>query len=673
MIMKRTLLLIAVLILVFFTACQSSQKTQSVPEENLIGSPWIDSNIYGNWPSKAPALEDHFELYVNYDMYMSAKASEAKRDGLFTRSDASTESVIRELIEDTSIVSDELELLRAYIGLFSDYEKRNSEGFGPLMNYVERVLEAASLEELNQLLQEQYFLFGDIFFQAKLNNSPNDDEVYGLDVDIYLPYCSNVDSEYTEEDMEYLAEYLASLLIAVSYDESFAMDVISNMIDFEFSCIEYDQMYMADNEADVVCLSLPEVRQLCEPLYFRIIGMGYYNPDDPLSVYYTVNNAGMFAGINNLWLDENLEAIKALVIIPMVSYALDFLDMETYLFVHGLEEDQVDLEQIAYEFLTSYLQGAVDQAFLEFAFPDGIRDKIKDLTDRYIAAMRERILSEDWLSEATKQKAVEKLDNMVAVVVYPDEWLDFSGLLELVGDHDQNLLDAVLCRDDYYRDYFSSFLGKPIKRGDWVITDTKSTEANAYYMPGENSINILAGILDEALYKDDSIEALLATIGPTIGHEITHGFDTSGSTFDGTGRMVNWWTDEDRAMFEDKASVIADQLSNIEIATGFCQDGYFIIDEMVADLGGLVLSLDIARNIEDFNYDEFFRLYAYMWYDVFESEDAVIEQYQRDSHPVGYVRANYVVQQFDEFYETYPSVVEGTGMYVAPEDRVAVW
>ena len=287
--------------------------------------------------------------------------------------------------------------------------------------------------------------------------------------------------------------------------------------------------------------------------------------------------------------------------------------------------------------------------------------------------MEARLRKEEWLSDQTREKALEKLDDMVYVVVYPNYWLDYSELRDLVQDHDQFLLDAVLCRDDFYREYTTSFIGEDIDRGNWVFSDTKTTEANAYYMPKENSINILAGVLYDSLFYQDSIETILASIGATIGHEITHGFDTGGAQYNGTGDSENWWTEEAAANFSFKAGLIADALDVIYLTDDLAEDGYSVLDEMVADLGGLALSLDIAKQYPDFDYDKFFKIYALMWYAVMADKEAAEELYYQDNHAASYVRANFTLQMFDEFYSTYPEVTEGSGMYRSPDERLSVW
>lgn len=638
----------------------------------LEGSPLPNSNLYGNWPATRPALKDDFELAVNYDLYMKAAEQEPASLSFYNDSDAYQEKTIRDLLADTSKTSDELELLRGYISLFTDYEKRNADGKNPLMSYVAAVWDASSVNELSELLSRPYLIFGNPFAKFYITNSIEDYGVYGVRIISNNPVAGRVtSSQVTQEEVDSISDYLYALLLFADYDEEFAKTMIDGILGYEKNCYDVFQDYKQKNPDDQATLTLDEIKEFFPPLYSIIIGQGYYS-EDGIPVTYDVRGVSDFIAMTQMWDDENLEVLKAIIVAQMTDYAIPYLAADAvaeFFEVDGGESDPADT---AYDFLRAKLSGAVDQVFLEFAFPAGTREKITELTGLYVNAMRNRILSEDWLSEGTKAKAIEKLDNMVCVVVYPDEWLDFSDLLALVKDHDQNLLDAVLCCDDFYRDYNTSFLGLGIERGNWVLSATNTTEPNAYYIQSENSINILAGILYEGLYSDSSIETMLGTVGATIGHEITHAFDTEGSDYNAIGMKENWWTDEDRASFNARAARVAEKIGAIYYLDGYRADGFKVLDETVADLGGIVLSLDIASQIDAFDYDLFFTSSAGPWFKVIADRDTAIRTYDTDDHSADYVRCNFCLQQFDKFYEVY-GIVEGDWMYVSPDSRVTVW
>ena len=671
--MKRRLFAAVVVFLiaaVLLVSCGTTSKTRKwTYDENLEGTPWPNSNLYGNWPEQQPDKKDDFELAVNFDLYTKAKSMDPLTVSFYTNSEDYQEETIRNLLADTSKTSDELELLRGYISLFLDFDKRNAEGYQPLMYYIDEVRKVKTVDELSELLRREYFIFGNAFASFNVRNAADDYTKYGVTVSSFTPVYSRMMS--TNLDSDAITRHLKAYLLYTDYADDFADDIISAIVQYENYCLEVCEEYKQENPYNELLMTLDEIKEFCPPLYDLIIGQGYYSAEG-LPVCYDVLGVSDFIALNNVWTDGNIELLKALLTLEMTEYAVDYLDIDTYFKANGIEDDEIDVYEIAYSFLRKKLAGAVDQVFLEFVFPSDTREKIIDLTKLYIEAMRKRILAEDWLSEETKQKAVEKLDNMVYVVVYPENWLDFSDLLELVKDHDQNLLDAVLCRDDFFRDYSTSFLGMEIDRGNWVLTNIKTTEANAYYVTTENSINILAGVLYEDIYDDSSIESMLGTIGSTIGHEITHGFDPKGSMFNAVGMKENWWTDEDRANFEQKANRVADAMDYIYILNGYQQNSADILNEMVADLGGVVLSMDIASCIEDFNYNEYFTAATRVWFSITEDKESLLSQYTRDNHPADYVRANFTLQQTDQFYETY-GIVEGDGMYIPPQDRVSVW
>ena len=171
---------------------------------------------------------------------------------------------------------------------------------------------------------------------------------------------------------------------------------------------------------------------------------------------------------------------------------------------------------------------------------------------------------------------------------------------------------------------------------------------------------------------DSSKERLYATLGAsTIGHEISHSFDVSGSKFDKDGNKKDWWTDEDRAAFEKRSAKLIEYYDNIIPYEGGTYSGKFIRDEAIADMGGLQCILRIAKKHKNFDYDTFFREYARSWAHLTTPYNEYILVIS-DQHPLSYLRTNVTLQQFDEFLDTY-DIKEGDGMYLAPEDRIKVW
>ena len=169
-----------------------------------------------------------------------------------------------------------------------------------------------------------------------------------------------------------------------------------------------------------------------------------------------------------------------------------------------------------------------------------------------------------------------------------------------------------------------------------------------------------------------SYEEKLGGIGTVIGHEITHGFDSAGAQYNKEGAEEYWMPLEDQMAFNDKCDMVAQYFTTIRPfpGSGPC-DGRKIKEEATADMGGIRSTLAVAEKHENFNYDTYFRQYAAIWAEAVgpETEQAAFES---DVHPLSYLRVNVTLQQFDEFRETY-GIQEGDGMYLAPDQRIAVW
>lgn len=296
-----------------------------------------------------------------------------------------------------------------------------------------------------------------------------------------------------------------------------------------------------------------------------------------------------------------------------------------------------------------------------------LENLLSDLVDSY----KEILNNEDWISDKTKKKAVDKLNKMTFRVLYPDtmnayEGLDLNGL---------SLVEAVAAVRDYNLKNDAAKINTKVNKSDWDLSDEMmtTTTTNAYYMPSDNSATIMAGIVaaDNYFSLDASYEENLSHIGVVMGHEISHAFDSSGYMFDANGDMNQWWTTKDVEAFQERVDKVAKYYSSFSIyRDGDYLDGSKVEGEATADMGGMRCALNLASKRDDFDYEKFFLSYAKTFVSCqnFTTEIAMAQ----DVHPVAFLRCNVVVQQFDEFYDTF-DIKEGDGMYLAPKKRIAVW
>ena len=194
---------------------------------------------------------------------------------------------------------------------------------------------------------------------------------------------------------------------------------------------------------------------------------------------------------------------------------------------------------------------------------------------------------------------------------------------------------------------------------------------NCFYNPMSNSIYIMGAFARGGMYDSGmSDEELYGTVGAVIGHEISHAFDSTGAQFDKNGDMISWWTEEDYEKFLERNEKMAAYYNAMHPWEGQDFRGSIMTGEACADMAGIKVMLLLAAEKPDFDYDLFFRTYAGVWL----MKDTLQSAYSRitDTHPMGYLRVNATLQQYDEFLDFY-GISEGDGMYLPPEERVAIW
>lgn len=289
-----------------------------------------------------------------------------------------------------------------------------------------------------------------------------------------------------------------------------------------------------------------------------------------------------------------------------------------------------------------------------------LRDRITKLIEDIIAEYKVLLSENDWLGENTKKNAIEKLEAMTYVTFYDDDLmtLDFSSdKTDVIG---------------FEHDYFDSIAGLYDVMEMTYYAMLPVYTLNAAYIPIKNSFIIAHGIL--TLFDNDELsdEFLYGAIGATIGHEISHGFDSNGSRFDKDGELRDWWDAEDRKVFEAKVNRLIDFYNhNLRPFADMSVNAGLENGEITADLGGVKVVLQLASRIEGFEYETFFDAYSEFFGFVY-TVDGAREDIKDNPHPLSYLRVNMTLAQFDEFVETY-GVTEDDAMYLPEEYRVKIW
>ena len=315
------------------------------------------------------------------------------------------------------------------------------------------------------------------------------------------------------------------------------------------------------------------------------------------------------------------------------------------------------------------------QLYVKNYFKPEAKERMQELVSNLIKAYEIRIKGLDWMTEPTKQKALAKLGTFKTKIGYPEKWRTYDGLTVSRASFFQNLRNASVWN---YNEMIDQ-LGKPVDRSRWGMTPPT---VNAYYNAVMNEIVFPAGILQFPFFDPNADDAVnYGGIGAVIGHEISHGFDDSGSQYDKDGTLRNWWTDEDRTKFKEKTLALKKQYDAYTVLDTLHVNGQLTMGENIGDLGGLNAAYEAFKmtkqgqsieKIDGFTPDQrFFLSWAQIWRGNILDETAA-QLILTDTHSPGPYRTIGAPVNMDVWYKAF-NVQPGDKLYKKPEDRIKIW
>ena len=396
-----------------------------------------------------------------------------------------------------------------------------------------------------------------------------------------------------------------------------------------------------------------------------------------------VEQPSYFDGLNAYFAQADVETLKAYVLAQFVSGQASALSDDFYtasweFFSHqmgGAQEEQPRWKR-AMSVPNNLLGEAVGEMYVSRYFPESSKQKMVGLVENLRTALGEHIDGLAWMSDSTKVRAREKLAAFSVKIGYPDKWKDYGSLvIDPSNTYYENLRNASAW---YVKDNMSK-LGKPTDKSEWAMTPQT---VNAYYNPTTNEICFPAGILQKPFFDPDADDPVnYGGIGVVIGHEMSHGFDDQGSMFDADGNMVNWWTESDKARFDDLGEKLAAQFDAVEILPGVFANGHFTLGENIGDHGGLSIAFTAMENamkgkkvqlIDGFTpAQRFYLSYGAIWaQNITDQEKARLTNL--DPHSLAENRVNVSVRNFQSFFDAF-DIHEGDPMFRPEEERVHIW
>jgi putative endopeptidase len=318
----------------------------------------------------------------------------------------------------------------------------------------------------------------------------------------------------------------------------------------------------------------------------------------------------------------------------------------------------------------------IGQVYVDEYLPKGTKEKMLEIGNQIKSVFAERIKALDWMSPATKEKALYKLNAVIMKVGYPDKWKDLSAMKIDRASFVRNVMNA----NKWEENYMISKYGKPVDRTEWGM---EPQTYNAYYNPSNNEIcvpgcNIIVPGY-EGKMADDAL--LYSIIGATFGHEITHGFDDQGCKYNALGNLQNWWTPGDSSKYYSRTKVIVNQYNNYIAVDSLHINGELTQGENIADLGGVIMAFEAFKKTAQYKNNimiagmnpaqRFFLGYALGWM-MNERLETIATQIKSDEHPPVRFRVNGPLSNVPEFYKAF-GVKQGDALWIADSMRVRIW
>ena len=696
--MKKTLIILLTLLLMMpcFTACSSGgakEDIEEIPEEGSQdikdfsnGTPWPIIDLDGVVTQDTPTdVKDNFALFANKDKIISR---ELKKDDSIvgTMYDA---ILAGEKDEQLMYTGDEPESHDAKLAydlfhLMIDWDSRNKVGVEPLKKQTDAVESLDTIDKLTVYLRDtpKTEQLGGLWYAGgEKNLEDSSKRIIEVGNDKLLLMDSEEYSKPTEfgkvlKDAK--MKLARRMLVKLGYTEDEAQQKTDNALAFETKLAP--SIYTAEENGSEDIYERANNHYTWDelkeaegklPILELLENTGYPKQDD-----YIVSNPETLKKLNELYTEENLPLMRDLMIVKGVISAASDLDRECFEWseecsneIEGIDAEPDD-KAIAAGYISGALKWAVAQLYTEAYLHEEDKERITELVNEIKEAYHGILEDADFLSDETREKAIEKLDAIRPCVLYPDSWekYEYKGL-DFKGPKDGGTLWEALQAIEAYeaKEEIEEFLN-PVDKEKWTVSPQTF---NCGYQPLTNSIYILGAYARGDIYNSEmSDEEVLAKLGVSIGHEISHAFDRTGAQFDKDGNMKNWWTKEDKEEFKKRNAKLAEYYNSIHPWEGQDLQGSIMTGEACADMAGMKVALRVASEKENFDYDKFYRAFADLW---FVKENLMMARAGiEDEHPLQYLRINCTLQQFDEFLDYY-GITEGDNMYLDPEDRVNIW
>ena len=635
--------------------------------------------------------QDDFYNYVNGTWAKTAKIPADKPTwGSFhilrEKTDENCLLILDNLLKENFAQGTEGQKIKDLYESFIDWKKRDAEGLKPIEGLLTKIDNIKTLADLQKYLEEvtpegeNPICAWGVYADMKDSNM-NTVYLGNFSIGMGRDYYQKDNKENTEALQKY-QDYVMAIFKVLKDDK--AAEKAKQMVNFERSVaklmltneedrnpnLSYNPQTMAELSKLVKNINLPQL--------LKNVGV---NTDKVV-----VSEIRLYKQYDKFINEKNLPLIKDYLKYQLVAdnasnltKELDELSFNFYSKELQGQQEQRPMNKRALSVINGILGEAFGKLYVEKYFPPKAKEEMVTLVDYLKKSFAQHIKDVTWMSDATKEKALAKLNKFTVKVGYPDKWEDYSKLT--IEPAAKTVYFANLQRVSEWA-YQKSLekVGKPVDKTKWGMSPQT---VNAYYNPLYNEIVFPAAILQPPFFNFEADPAVnFGGIGAVIGHEMTHGFDDSGAEFDGDGNLKNWWTPEDKKNFENATKALAKQYDQYEPVKGVFVNGTFTSGENIADLGGVNIAFDALQmylkdkgnvsKISNFTQEQrFFISWGTVWRTL-STDKYLTNQVKTDPHSPGYFRSFGPLVNVDAWYKAF-DVKEGDKLYKKPEDRIKIW
>ncbi|MDY0280329.1 MAG: M13 family metallopeptidase [Salinivirgaceae bacterium] len=669
--------LIALSLLTFgLLGCSTNMENNAIDTKNLdlSANPAQDFNQYANggWMKNNPIPEDK----ASYNTFTELRDENEKK----------VRSIVDELLSQEFKTGTVERKIGDMFKTGMDSVALNSAGFTPLIPYFKQIDAINNLQDLQQLtVKLRVDGISTMFsFYGSPDRMNSDLQIAQLHQGGYK--LGNRDYYFENDDrtIEIRTEYqkhISRQFQNTGVDDEVADKAAQVVVNLETKLASkaYTNTEMRDPIRSYNKMEMTEVQKLAPDFnfnsFFQHIGLADLKE-------LNVGNPAFFQNFNSVLVNTPIDDwkwfLKWNIITTNANYLSDNLINEDFDFygktMSGSEKIRPRWKRVLGS-VNSTLDEAIGQIYVKKFFPPESKERMLELVGNLKEAFGERMAKLEWMSEETKEKALDKLSSINVKIGYPDTWKDYTSL-EI--KHDSYFTNITRARRWFFQDMISK-INKPVDKTEWAMSPQT---VNAYYHPLNNEIAFPAAILQPPFFFADADDAVnYGAIGVVIGHEMTHGFDDKGRMFDKHGNMTIWWTDEDKSRFEERTKLLVDQFNNVNVLDSLNANGEYSLGENIADLGGLSISYTAfsktqqfkdGGKIKDFTPQQrFFLAYGHVWAQNLREKE-MVRLTKEDVHSLGKNRTNEPLRTLPAFHEAF-NVNEGDYMYMPVELRATIW